>query len=162
MGSSFLENCSTFTYLGHVITCDRKDNEDISRQCRSIYARGNMLIRNFSKCSINVKVLLFKTYCTSLYTAQLWANYTQASMRKISVAYHNILKMMLNLPRWHSNSMLFVNIGIPTFQELYRRCIFGFKSRIECSNNSLVTCINAHNCTEPSSLSKFWTKVLFI
>ena len=32
------------------------------------------------------------------------------------------------LPRWYSISMLFVNVGVPTFQE--RRNIFDFKSRI--------------------------------
>ncbi len=162
MGSCTLDICSSFTYLGHIITSDRKDNDDISRQCRSIYARGNMLVRNFSKCSVDVKLLLFKTYCTSLYTAQLWANYTQASLRKLSVAYHSILKMLLNLPRWYSNSMLFVNVGVPTFQELLRRYVFGFKSRIECSDNNLIACINERNLTYPSSLTQLWNKLLHI
>ena len=162
MGSCNLELCSTFTYLGHVITSDRKDNDDIFRQCRSIYARGNMLIRNFSSCSAGVKILLFKTYCTSLYTAHLWSNYTLASLKKLAVAYHCVLKMLLNVPRWYSNSTLFVNVGVPSFQELHRRYIFGFKSRVECSENQLIACINDHNRTNPSTLFKLWEKLLYV
>ena len=162
MGSCTLTMCSSFTYLGHEISDDRSDNLDIARQCRSIYAKGNMLIRNFSKCSVNAKLLLFKTYCTCLYTAHLWSTFTKAAMRKLTVAYHGVLKMMLNVPRYHSNTMLFVNVGIPTFQELLRKTVFGFKSRIECSNNLLIRHINERNVENPSTLMQHWMKLLYV
>ena len=162
MGSCTLTTCSAFTYLGHEISNDRSDNLDIARQSRSIYARGNMLIRNFSKCSVNSKLLLFKTYCTSLYTAHLWSTFTKAAMRKLTVAYHGVLKMMLNLPRYYSNTTLFVNVGIPTFQELLRKTVFGFKSRIECSNNLLIRHINERNVENPSTLMQLWRKLLYV
>ncbi len=47
---------------------------DIQRQLMSVYARGNMLLR---KCSPEVKLHLFRTYCTSMYTGQLWCNFSQ-------------------------------------------------------------------------------------
>jgi len=121
-----------------------------------------MLIRNFSKCFVNSKLLLFKTYCISLYTAHLWSTFTNAAMRKLTFAYHGVLKMLLNVPRYHSNTTLFVNVGIPTFQELLRKTVFGFKSRIECSNNLLIRHINTSDVENPSTLMQFWRKLLYV
>ena len=53
-------------YLGHVISADMKDGRAIMRQCRQLYAQGNALARRFHMCSDNVKVTIFRSYCSSL------------------------------------------------------------------------------------------------
>ena len=58
-----------------IITEDLCDNDDISKQYKRIYAQGNALIRKFDMCTESVKCTLFKSYCTSLYTCQLWFCY---------------------------------------------------------------------------------------
>ena len=65
-------------YLGHIISSNGKDNKDIMRQCQQLYARGNVLLRKCHMCSMDVKVKLFNTYCSPMYTAQLWWNHTVA------------------------------------------------------------------------------------
>ena len=130
MGNVALDECLSYKYLGHFINYDMKDNVDILRQCRSIYAKGNLLVRNFHRCSVEIKAMLFTMICGSLYTPQLWGNFTQATMRKLTVAYHGIFKKMLNLPRLTSNSVTFVNCNVLTFQEVLRKVIFSFCSRI--------------------------------
>ena len=75
--------------LGHVITDDLKDDNDIARQYKRIYAQGNALIRKFYMCSDHVKCTLFRSLCTSLYTCQLWCNHKSESIRKLYVAYNN-------------------------------------------------------------------------
>ncbi len=40
-----------------------------------LYMQANILLSKFSFCSDEVKVSLFKAYCTTLYTAHLWCNY---------------------------------------------------------------------------------------
>ena len=62
-------------YLGHVISADMKYDLDIMRKCRQLYAQGNALARRFNMCPDNVKVTLFRSYCSSLYTSQLWWKY---------------------------------------------------------------------------------------
>ena len=42
-----LPRVSKYKYLGHIITEDLCDNDDISRQYKRIYAQGNTLIRKF-------------------------------------------------------------------------------------------------------------------
>jgi len=53
-------------YLGVTMTSDRQDHMDISRSIRTLYIRGNSLISNFKHCSDDVKVQLFKSYCTRI------------------------------------------------------------------------------------------------
>jgi hypothetical protein len=64
-------------YLGHFINSSFSDNNDILRQTRMLYAQGNILLRKFHMCSLNVKSTLFKTYCSSMYTAHLWWNHSK-------------------------------------------------------------------------------------
>ncbi len=59
------------------------DDEDIERQHRMMYMQANILLRKFSFCSDEVKVTLFKEYCTPLYTAHLWCNYRASSLQKL-------------------------------------------------------------------------------
>ena len=59
-----------------------KDDKYIMRQCQQLYARGNVLLRKFHMCSMSVKIQLFNTYCSPMYTAQLWWNHTVASFHR--------------------------------------------------------------------------------
>ena len=45
-----------------VIISDHNCDADLKRQMRKFYTNANMLIRNFFKCSVDVKCYLFKTY----------------------------------------------------------------------------------------------------
>ena len=62
-------------YLGHVIANDMTDDADMMRQRRQLYALGNVLSRRFHMCSIEVKNTLFRSFCTPMYTCQLWWNF---------------------------------------------------------------------------------------
>ena len=44
-----------YKYLGCYITSDFVDDRDLKRQARAIYSRGNMIVRKFSTCSVDVK-----------------------------------------------------------------------------------------------------------
>ena len=160
MGGQKLKVCESYKYLGHIICSNRSDNLDITRQLRSVYAKGNSLIRTFYKCSDSVKVTLFNAYCSSLYTAQLWRNYTKATLRKLCVAYHSVFKQLLNFPRCTSNSMLFVFYNVRTFQELLRKCVFGFCSCLKDSSNPLVQTVSK-SFVSYSSLTERWNEILY-
>jgi hypothetical protein len=84
-------------YLGH-ITEHMTDDEDIERQRRLMYMRANILLRKFSFCSDEVKVSVFKTYCTAFYTAHLWCNYRTSSLQKLQVAYNDAMRILLRRP----------------------------------------------------------------
>ena len=147
---SFVMNCESIKevpfvkYLGHVISADMKDDQDIMRQCRQLYAQGNALARRFhtgSMCSDNVKVTIFRSYCSSLYTSQLWWKYWVNSIRKLYVAYHNAFRMLFMLPRDCSASGMFAVHNVMSCPALVRKLVFGFDMRVKASQNSIVQAI---------------------
>ena len=94
-----LREVSSVKYLGHVISNNLSDDLDIERQCRQLYAQGNTILRKFHMCSIQVKLTLFRTYCSPMYTAQLWWSYKKSSMSKLLVSYHNIFKLFIGVSK---------------------------------------------------------------
>ena len=93
---------------------------------------------NEELCTIDVKVKLFSTYCTPLYTAQLWWNYTKSAYQKLKVAYNDALRMLLNIPRRASASEMFAWCNLPGIDALIRKLIFSFMNRLEKSDNTVV------------------------
>ena len=119
-------------YLG-VIMFEHNSDNDLKRQMRKFYANANMLIRKFSKCSVNVKCYLFKTYCSTMYCSALWFNSTKTALTKLKIAYNTSLRRLLGLPKYNSASeMFFVNLGIPSFGELLRKFVLVIKHEFQC------------------------------
>ena len=63
---------ASYKYLGHYITDYLSDDEDINRQRRTLFVQGYIILRKFNMCSLGVKLTLFRTYCSPMYTAQLF------------------------------------------------------------------------------------------
>ena len=42
-----------------------QNDEDMLREMRTLYIRSNKLLRPFHYCPVDVKLELFKSYCTS-------------------------------------------------------------------------------------------------
>ena len=60
-----IKDVNSVKYLGHIIYSDSKDDKEIMRQCRQLYACGNVLFRKFYMCTNDVKIKLFSTFCSS-------------------------------------------------------------------------------------------------
>ena len=54
-------------YLGYMFTNDKQDDVEMLRQLRLLYMRSNKIIRMFYFCTIDVKLELFRSFCTSFY-----------------------------------------------------------------------------------------------
>ena len=80
---------TSYNYLGHDITDDLSDDDDINRQRRTLFVQGNIILRKFNMFSLGVKLTLFCTYYSPMYTAQLWWNYKKSTITKLQIAYHN-------------------------------------------------------------------------
>ena len=129
LNNEYIPVVEDYCYLGHVIDNELNDEKDILRQRKKLYQQGNSIIRKFSICSIDVKLVLFKAYCTSMYTAQLWCRYRSTSnnrgaMNKLYVAYHNILKMFVGGSKFERNSILGAYMKIPNCAGVIRNLIY--------------------------------------
>ena len=93
-------------YLGHFICSDLTDDTDIMRQRRCLSIQGNVLLRKFHMCSIGVRLALFMSFCSPMYTSQLWWNYKKCTMKRLLITYHNVLKMSISMSKYESTSLL--------------------------------------------------------
>ncbi|KAK0141236.1 hypothetical protein N1851_021750 [Merluccius polli] len=126
-----VSNC--MKYLGHIITDKMEDDADMYRQRRMLYVEANMLVRKFHYCSDDVKVNLFRSYCTPMYAAPLWVSYKKETLRKLQVAYNDCLRILLKKPRSSSASKLFCDSGLSTLQALLRNLMFKFMQTSQVS-----------------------------
>ena len=72
-----------------------RDNSDVAKQVRSLYGRGNLLLRKFRKIQVHTKVMLLNAFCSPLYGCQLWCNFRKESFNRLRVAYNNALCLLL-------------------------------------------------------------------
>ena len=59
-----IQEVDNVKYLGHFISNTLRDDKDILRQCRQLYARGYATAEN-----LHIKLILLKTFCCPMYTA---------------------------------------------------------------------------------------------
>ena len=147
----YVENCK---YLGIVIHL-QSDLNDIKRQIRKFYANINMPLRKFSICSYQVKCHMYPSYCANMYCPYFWFN------NKLQICYNNSLRRLLSIPKRGSASEMLVNLNIPAFGELMRKCVFGFCFRLDnCKVNNIIRSIARSSVIYNSKCWQWWNKVL--
>ena len=156
-----IPHVSECKYLG-IIVCQKNCDRDLKRQMKKFYANANMLLRRFSKCSIPVKCYLFKTYCSNLYCAPLWYNFTLTAMKKIKIAYNNCIRRLFFLPKHNSVSEMCVNLNIMSFGELLRKYVYSFRFRLGASLNCIIDNIYSSNVPLHSDIWAWWHSILTV
>ena len=128
---------------------------------RKLYANVNLL-RKFSKCSVDVKIFLSKTYCSNLYCAPMWFDCTKAATKKLKIAYNNSLRRFMFLPWRNSATEMFVNLGIRSFDEMLRIFVFSFRSMVTAPHNQLICSLCSAHCSVHSKLWAWWNSLIHI
>ena len=111
-------------YLGYTITDDFQDDEAILKEMRGLYARGNMIVKNFKFCSSEVKAKLFSTYCTAFYCCSMWSSFKTASLKRLHIAHNNIFRFLFTIGKRESVSVIFVKNNIPNMTIIRRKIVF--------------------------------------
>ena len=99
-------------YLGYMFTNDKQDDVEMLRQLRLLYMRSNKIIRMFYFCTIDVKLELFRSFCTSFYCCYLWTGYKKSTFNRLRVAFNNAYRRILDLPWRCSASGMYATYGI--------------------------------------------------
>ena len=71
------------------------------------------LLRNFRYCSVDVKCMLFGSFCTNMYCSPLWFNSTSSSIKKLKTSYNSALRRLPLIKKPYSVSTMFVTHGFP-------------------------------------------------
>ena len=117
---------------------------------------ANILSRKFGHCTGDVKLTLFKAYCSPLYSAHLWLNYKKASLQKLQVAYNDALRILLKRPRWTSASAPFVSVRVNTLQANLRNLMHRFICRLNDSENQIFSALVDIMYSDIRCTSRFW------
>ena len=135
INSACIKFVSQFKYLGHILTNNLNDDEDINREIRNTFVRTNILKRKFGKCSRIVKTLLFKGYCICFYDIALWKTYNSYTINKFRSCYNRCAKIFFGFKRQDSLSAMQVLCHIPTFDTILHNARLAFRSsKITCAN----------------------------
>ena len=148
-----LEFVTVYKYLGVLINNRMSDDDELRARMRGIYSTGNMVIRKFGKCSLNCKILMFKTFLSQLYACSLWSSYKVASYYRVKVAHNDVFRTLINVPRYESASTQFVAHGVPNLDVVLRRSYFSLMSRVLKSTNTIVSALVSN---EPRLHSRLW------
>nr|XP_037874597.1 uncharacterized protein LOC119630135 [Bombyx mori] len=133
-----LRRVDKFKYLGHFVTSDLRDDADIERERRALSVRANMIARRFARCSRDVKITLFRAFCTSFYTCSLWVLYSQKQYSALRVQYNNAFRVLLGLPRFCSASGMFAEARVDCFFTTMRKRCTSLIGRVRVSPNSIL------------------------
>jgi hypothetical protein len=155
-----ITNVVEHNYLGVLLCDNRYDEAAIKKQMKGIYARGNMIIRYFKKCTPEVKSQLFKTYCTSLYCSSLWLKYRKSVMDSIGVAYKKVFRALMHV-RKGNTTFTMMEHNVITFKALLRKLTFGFRQRIYDSENILISATAHSMHFMQSNTMRIWNRCLY-
>ena len=140
LGNDVINFVSQFKYLGHMLTNCASDDVDINREIRNIFVRTNILIRRFSNCSLDVKGILFKTYCLCFYDIALWTYFKVCSLKKFRSCYNRCAKLFFGFKRQDSLTEMLLLCRIPSFDTILHNSKFVFQKCLDNCANVLVKC----------------------
>ena len=148
-------------YLGVYLSSTLNDDDDIARQVRYIYCCANMLKYRFYQCSRIVKNNLFRSYCTSFYSSQLWCKYSKNAIYRLRVAYNDSYRILHNLPRWTRARLSQIECHINTFDAILRKTTFSFIQRCQSCSNNLINSLMTSGCFYESNFYVNYNNLLF-
>ncbi|KAG0727338.1 hypothetical protein GWK47_034849 [Chionoecetes opilio] len=151
-----------FAYLGHIISHDMTNDDDIIKQTTKLLVVGNTLQRKFSYCSREVEMELFRSHCYSIYCKSLWSRFKVATLNRLKLCHNDILKRYLGRPRWSSSSLAFARSGVNNLDVIRRHAVFNLRSRVELSANSIITSIRQSSAYVCGPIQQRWLGLLFV
>lgn len=152
---------SDLKYLGVTICEDCTDDISILKCIRGTYTRGNMIRSCFKDCSMEVKLRLFRSYCSSFYCCALWHTYKGDVYRKVKVSHNNVFRFIVKCDRRGSISRQFVLHSVNNFDVIRRKLVYSLYKRILTSSNKLIATVLSMSYFIFSKLFKSWLSVLF-
>ena len=97
-----------------------------------------MLLRKFCSCSVNVKLVLFKSYVLCFYDASLWKCYNVGTLDKLRSCYNRSIKLFFGFKRRDSTTNIFVMLGLPTFDTVHINAAATFHRQWSMCQNRVV------------------------
>ena len=89
------------------------DNAELCMYKKILYCENLVCM-----CSLEVKLTLFRSYCSPMYGVQLWWNYKTSTLNRLHIAYHNSFKLFIGMSTFESTSLLCTVFDVQCCQSL--------------------------------------------
>ena len=98
-------------------------NGDINTVRSKSYGDFNSLLRKFHFASTDVKLFLFKQFCTQFYGAELWFydKKSKSALLQFAIGYHKAIKKLLGVSTHESNHFVCQESSLFTFEHLLNK-----------------------------------------
>ena len=124
--------------------------------------RGNILFRKFLMCSVPVKLKLFNSYCSSMFTPHLLWNDKKMYVTKLQITYHNILEMNIGLSKYESTSATCTFTNTQSWLSTIRNRAYKCVCRLNKSDNALIKALLASSVAYASRIHSHWRRLLYV
>ena len=81
-----------------------------------------MLISRFQKCSVSVKLTVFKSFCLPMYDMALWKNFSATIFSKFRSCYNKCIKKFFGYAKYDSMSGILMKHSLPTADSVFLQC----------------------------------------
>lgn len=121
IGGKTVDNVESYVHLGHIINSKFDDSDDILHRRNCFIGQANNVFCFFGKMDYDVKISLFKSYCSSFYGCELW-NLSDDTIDDFCIAWRKALRRLLHLPyNTHGYFLPLLTDTLPINVELLRR-----------------------------------------
>jgi len=107
---------------------DDDDDDDIEREIHNMYGRTNMLIRRFGKCSLNVKLQLFRSYCVCFFVIAFCSKYYSTVLQRFKYCYHKCIKLFFGYTKYYSFTSGLVDLKLPCLYTVLHNTRYPFNA----------------------------------
>ena len=126
-----------------------------------------------SRCSMQVKVKLFKSFCICFYNIGLWENFHVYCLNKFASAYVKCMKILFGFHKYSSVTNMLLQLGLPSFNTVLHSARIRFANKLHLLDNSVVSvscrlwydCLHAvflYLCMFPGFFSFFIVFLFFV
>jgi hypothetical protein len=143
IGTQSIEFVAKWPHLGHIITSECIDTDDILAAKVRLIGQINKVLYNFRKVDCQTKTRLVKAYCTSFYGAELW-DLSQSNIESLCIAWRKGIRRVWQLPNTtHSALIPYLSDTLPLLDMFYLRML-NFVYRCLRSASPLITFLARH------------------
>jgi hypothetical protein len=154
-----IEFVRSFSHLGHMISSELNDDEDIINRKTAFIGQVNNTLCYFDKLTSLVKFKLFQSYCTSYYGCELWS-LSNKYIDDFCTTWRKSLRRVWGLPlQTHGVLLPALSQCLPIMDEICRRSLNFIRSCIQ-HENTLIRFIAVHGVCHGRSRSPLGENVL--
>jgi hypothetical protein len=132
----------TIKHLGNLVGSNSHstNKNQVKLAINELYAKVNVLNKQFKYACEDIKYNLFKSHCLSLYGCQLW-NLSSSVINNVAIAWRKCVRYTYNIhQQTHCNLLPYICQDIPILTQLHSRFLRFFISLWHSHNAVISTC----------------------